>query len=641
LPFLLDFLLARETEFFNDFVRAPVCDLISKKESVIATGGDSEDKSYANALFIAHDIFVNTLIWGYLSARFPKDKKLFPYLVKGFNKDLLQKFGDINPLKLGNIFDTLHLEFFNSEHFSTDGKWVRVKTKHKIRALGVVYTPRAVAAEIVRPTIDSALASGIDVKMIRCLDFAAGSGVLYIEALKQLEKEYGADPQHAVKHNLFAVDIDATALAILRLKVIDRLGTVSKGLIDSLNRNVVCENALMPKAVNGSNKPATVSAMFGAKRRFRFDAIFSNPPYGIVKINRRSSTASDKVDDSLKAVRVKREIEFFRESGIYRHTTTGTMNYYRLSIEVMLHLLNSNGSLGVICPATLFADLTATPLRRHLLLENTVQRIRLLPESFRIFNGITQATVIWHLRKGSRTTSFKYYWQNRSTILNMANIKKCFPENLEVPAISSIAWGLLRKLSRRQTLGSIEELRNRRGEVDLTLDRHLVTKTKTEKQLVRGKMLGDVIRMGEITEYVDVTRLKETKSDEYFRYDFDRVRLVGPQISNMAKSQRLKFVKLNGPYVLANSCNYISTRGDRKQLAKLLFLLNSKLLDWRFKATSTNNHINNYEIDQLPIIELEKITPEMLRLKGADKEECVCNLYDLNQKEKRYICDLN
>ena len=109
----------------------------------------------------------------------------------------------------------------------------------------------------------------------------------------------------------------------------------------------------------------------------------------------------------------------------------------------------------------------------------------------------------------------------------------------------------------------------------------------------------------------------------------------------MAKSQRLKFVKLNGPYVLANSCNYISTRGDRKQLAKLLFLLNSKLLDWRFKATSTNNHINNYEIDQLPIIELEKITPEMLRLKGADKEECVCNLYDLNQKEKRYICDLN
>lgn len=41
-------------------------------------------------------------------------------------------------------------------------------------------------------------------------------------------------------------------------------------------------------------------------------------------------------------------------------------------------------------------------------------------------------------------------------------------------------------------------------------------------------------------------------------------------------------------------------------------ILNSSLLNWRFKITSTNNHINNYELDELPIINLDTVPSDII-----------------------------
>ena len=60
----------------------------------------------------------------------------------------------------------------------------------------------------------------------------------------------------------------------------------------------------------------------------------------------------------------------------------------------------------------------------------------------------------------------------------------------------------------------------------------------------------------------------------------------------------------SGPGVVAaNSCNYLVWEDDdeAKGLLFLGGLLNSTLLEWRFRLTSSNNHVNNYEIDDLPV----------------------------------------
>ena len=67
----------------------------------------------------------------------------------------------------------------------------------------------------------------------------------------------------------------------------------------------------------------------------------------------------------------------------------------------------------------------------------------------------------------------------------------------------------------------------------------------------------------------------------------------------------------------------------------MFFILNSELLNWRFKITSSNNHINNYELDELPIIDLDNSALQNLSQENFD--EVICQLYGLTEMETQYI----
>jgi hypothetical protein len=55
---------------------------------------------------------------------------------------------------------------------------------------------------------------------------------------------------------------------------------------------------------------------------------------------------------------------------------------------------------------------------------------------------------------------------------------------------------------------------------------------------------------------------------------------------------------------------------------EMLAIINSKLLNWYFKRTSTNNHVNIYELENLPIrtfpkdagTEVKQLVSEMIHL---------------------------
>ena len=71
----------------------------------------------------------------------------------------------------------------------------------------------------------------------------------------------------------------------------------------------------------------------------------------------------------------------------------------------------------------------------------------------------------------------------------------------------------------------------------------------------------------------------------------------------MSKKKRISFAVAPSNCVLGNSCNFISilSNDDDVDIYFLLGILNSSLIEWFFKLTSSNNHINNYEIDNFPI----------------------------------------
>ena len=76
----------------------------------------------------------------------------------------------------------------------------------------------------------------------------------------------------------------------------------------------------------------------------------------------------------------------------------------------------------------------------------------------------------------------------------------------------------------------------------------------------------------------------------------------------MGKRRRLSWVVVEGPTIVSNSCNYIAESRCDLPLEVLEVLLNSCVLDWFFRTTSTNNHVGNYEVEQLPVPTLSKET---------------------------------
>ena len=87
----------------------------------------------------------------------------------------------------------------------------------------------------------------------------------------------------------------------------------------------------------------------------------------------------------------------------------------------------------------------------------------------------------------------------------------------------------------------------------------------------------------------------------------DNKRLACQQISNIDSSKRLKFSEINPGFLLGNSLNFLVFNNKNDDFFYGIYAIcNSILLDWFFKVTSSNNHINNYQIDLFPIPKNEK-----------------------------------
>jgi len=143
-----------------------------------------------------------------------------------------------------------------------------------------------------------------------------------------------------------------------------------------------------------------------------------------------------------------------------------------------------------------------------------------------------------------------------------------------------------------------------------------------------------------------------SKLSEKQRYIL-KERIVCQQISNIHLEKRLKFTKIPGNVILGNSCNFLtfneSLFGNQVSLDYLLGILNSLLLNWRFKITNSNNHISNYELAELPIVipsavqkkEIENLVYAIKERGNREKiyelNMTVFHLYGLNNEEIDYV----
>lgn len=518
------------------------------------------------------------------------------------------------------ICEELHIAFLNSKFsFNPRSKKVRAKSKEQLIALGAVYTQPHIAHSIVQDTFANL---PVPMKKAKILDFACGTGRFYENIVAQFES-----PSVAILENVYAVDIDRDALYITRLKALATFDAVTEEICKTISSHIILRDVL--KYNNSlfcddcSLSPMDLDGM----AEIGFDAIVSNPPYLVLKPNKSKAGVED-------ADEIQRQVNYFRSCGLYRLAIEGMLNLYQLSIERMLQMLKRGGVLGVICPSTLFGDVSASKLRKHLLTANEVVSIRFYAEKMPLFENVNQATNIFILKKGGRSSHIYVTKDVETFEVDFSTVKELFPVNLEIPAIKAKEWEILRKLSSLTKLKQLVSIRNRRGELDLTLYKQYITTNHTPYRLVRGNMISNGSIKDINGEYVDEGFVL-TRSSDYLAFDFGRKRLVCQQISNGGMKRRLRFVYCDENDILGNSCNYISA--DEDTLAKMYLLLNSSILNWRFKITSSNNHINNYELGELPIVDLSKLDTGLSFSTQEDLDKYVGALYGLSEEEQSIV----
>lgn len=613
-------------EFFLEFEAQLLINKLSESYPLDSMIADAPSEKVINNTFKhVHAVMINSLINYFMQEKCKEYKpSLFSEFFEGrLTEEICLPIGfevEIVP----ELCEILHESFLNSSFVYRKGKISRKKSKNNLLEVGAVYTQDNTAYDIVHRTLKNITAQ--NPQSIKILDFATGTGRFYRQIAKCLFEIFELKPDCTILNNIYAVDIDAIALNICRVNALNLLTALDCEKAKVVSEHILHKNALVKEQLFEESLAISYKDLDGLFFN-GFDAVVSNPPYLVLKPNKNKM-------DIETVENITSMAKYFRSSNFYKYSIEGMLNLYQLSLEAMLGMLKDGGEMGVICPSTLFADISTSVLRKHLLSKHNITYIKYFSEEDQLFNNITQATCIFHLTKGGICSFIDIAKGEKEYQIALSDIKQVFSTNWEIPSIEKIEWDILRKLLTIPTLKQHSNIRNKRGELDLSLFKEYITKDVTPLRLVRGNMISDNCIVDTNKEYVRLDFL-DKKSKDYLSYDKGRRRLVCQQISNMSQKVRLRFVECETNDILGNSCNYITVAED--QILKMKAILNSSLLNWRFKITSTNNHINNYELDELPIINLDTVPSDIIRMDDISRNIKICSLYGLENDEINFI----
>jgi len=556
----------------------------------------------------------------------------------------LQTENKIDPLKIYQLIGLLYQKHKESEKIvNTD------KRKH----FGIYYTDYSIARLIAKESL-----SDSDDKDILGLSFyepCSGTGIFVIAYIDEVLERVGSLNSKVFQKfidQIYFSDIDAEAIDLL-VRLLPLYIKSRYSISIKINSRNYFKGDVLFDNHDGEIKKVNPKDIFEITKGF--DVVLTNPPYKLLKAN--SNKYKDELNSNQHALDIKNVLDFIRTNNVYKFNQ-GTLNYYKIFLEEILeNYTHQSSKVGAIIPITLLNDKQSELLRKRIINKYKLFKIYIIPEKNEFFPDISQAFCFFALDKkepgniiriNPKVVSQKDFL-NEGVEVNIEHIEQ-ISETAPIVIESEIGWKILQKLNAFPKLRSLSSVCNARGELDLTLDKGFITKEKTTLPLLRGNNVSEFsYTLGEF--FTDEKFIKRTAEKNKY---ISRERLVCQQISNIHLEKRLKFTKIPENIVLGNSCNFLtfdeSLFGNQEVgLDYLLGILNSMLLNWRFKITNSNNHISNYELAELPIVipsisdrkEIEKLVS--LIKNGDDRENVyklnmkVFEMYGLNKEEMNYV----
>lgn len=480
---------------------------------------------------------------------------------------------------------------------------------------GSYYTHLALTDVMMKDLVSELLKDNTPIEEKRFLEPCVGVGNFVFSYLKELHNIGLSRERAAIAiNNIYVADINEFAIQgyMQSLKELaDRFWNIE------LNENYFDKHigsGLLLDVTATELKYVDIADVFSRDVLSQgFDIIATNPPYKNLKAESgHYASEIEYNEDKVKYTAISKLVK-----NRFKYAVDGTLNLYKLFVEEIIDTYsNANAYVSLLIPASILSDKTCLKLRTHILTDMDLKSVKVIREGSGYVDA-QQALAAILIHKGENTKSVsvtKDFCNMPQDVVcvNFRDIENPFTGNA-IFAVSNDEYEKLQILRKHPVVKELDFICNLRGELDLTSNKKFITQNKTSFKLIRGKGLKYYsISADLVQEYVDDEFVTITSKRCYIEED----RIACQQIANMHKERRITFALVPRNNILANSCNFIYVSDNKYGIDTyaILGLFNTRLINWLFKLTSSNNHVNNYEIDSFPIPVASKHLKEISEL---------------------------
>ncbi|GAA7392497.1 class I SAM-dependent DNA methyltransferase [Helicobacter pylori] len=321
-----------------------------------------------------------------------------------------------------------------------------------------------------------------------------------------------------------------------------------------------------------------------------FDCIIGNPPYMQVKKGLYSSI-------------------FYPFS---EGKDIGKQNTYKVFIELGFNLTKQKGLISLITQSSIMCDCSAQFTRELLLKYCQIHYFVEFNKKQKLFSNVIQGVCILEFLKDkpNKEHAFKIAINNTQIQMNQIQyeqikqdeILKFFPL-YEIPLIKSGEMEIIRKIKTDKI--SLTDLleKSLQGNINTIHLKDIQDQKETNGRIYKG---ANCHRYFLDTQYLFAKDNQITQ--EIFEKNYYQNIIVTQNITGTSDAYRIhaNLIEVkNYEMLFLDTCN-LSYCKEREHAKFLVGLLNSRLLDWLFRKTSTNNHVNLYELETLPIPQITK-----------------------------------
>ncbi|MCJ7635656.1 N-6 DNA methylase, partial [Candidatus Bathyarchaeota archaeon] len=383
----------------------------------------------------------------------------------------------------------------------------------------------------------------------------------------------------------------------------------------------------------------------------------------IMKLYTRSKQKIDKLNNFIKLTYKYQKVE--RSRGFPPKNNT-----YRIFIERFYDLTNERGYCGMITPLGIQGDEGCVSLKKHMLFPKTQLSAVFGFRENNDYFSVKQPFAIFSFAKGKETKEVLFFSglknldeiENRTAIpVKVELIEKLSTELIFSEFTTCIDFAVTEKLYMHPTLDNVID-ENLMGiqfgpeEINETRSSQYFSKDPTQVPLLKGDSIQAYLKPN-FSRYVQRDHFLQKSA-----YNCpDCYRLIWGDIRNINMSKRLCFTLAEPNQAIGNSLNFIIHKsGKKEELKYLCALLNSYVVEYRFRKISSNNHVNKRLIKDMPIctssigsekyFEIVRLvdhlreagcasgSPEYLEI-VAKINSLVAHLFSLTKEELCYVMD--